>query len=91
MLHGLVNELKKISETKRVFHYIQNNSEFLSIVLMINSDGLNVFVSVQQSVVRTTKTKMDKKIKLINDERRVFSDGSSFDKYFKDDKRLGKF
>ena len=81
--------MKKLYESKQVFHYLQNNNEFLSIVFIINSSELNAFISVENDASRASSTKMEKKIKSILNARRVFADGSSFKTHFNNDMRLG--
>ena len=89
MIDRLKNELTKISPMRETFQFIQNNNEFLSIVFVIDQLSFNAFISIDHSPIRSSNTTIDKKMKSIVEDRQTFSDGSTFQSHFGENRRIG--
>ena len=89
MIDRLKDELTKISPMRDTFQFIQNNNEFLSIVFVIDQLGFSAFILIDHSPKRCSNTAIDKKMKSIVEDRQTFSDGSTFQSHFGDNRRIG--
>ena len=89
MVDRLKHELMKISPMRDTFRYIQNNNEFLSIVFVIDQLGFNAFISTDHSPIRCSNAAIETKMKSIVEDRQTFSDGSTFQSHFGDNRRIG--
>ena len=90
MIDRLKNELLKISEPKEAYHFIQNKNEFMSIIFVIDTPGINGFISIDHPSMKCLNTEDDIKIKSINQDRQFFSDGSTFESYFEKENKIDK-
>ena len=87
--HRLIDELHKSHDFGEVLHYIQNEDDFLSILIQFKPMKLRVFVLLVSTPISYSNSSIQTECEYIINDRQTFDDGTSFKSYFQDNLRLG--